>query len=131
MVAAQSMKSNKPILVLMASCLFGLAPLSALTISEISDVSPKVDEVPTPVRTTAPEYPMALKNAQVNGLVAVTVVIDESGAVVASEVTKSTNEGFNQSAVEAVQKWKFKPAKLAGKSVKVKVTIPVRFAVEE
>ncbi|HWA24804.1 MAG TPA: energy transducer TonB, partial [Lacunisphaera sp.] len=110
-------------------CSFALvASASALSVSEITDVSPKVDEPPAPVRTFMPEYPDSLRNAKVNGLVSVMIVIDETGDVIAAEVAKTSHEDFAEPAVTAVRRWKFKPAKLEGKSVKVKVTIPVRFA---
>lgn len=110
--------------------LLSAAPLFALSVAEITDITPKVDEPPVPIRTTAPDYPAELQKKKVEGIVSVIVVIDEVGGVIACEASKSTNEGFNESATKAVQKWKFKPAKLGGKTVKVKVTIPVRFSIE-
>jgi len=113
---------------LVTLCSFALvASASALTVAEITDVSPNVDEVPSPVRTFVPEYPDSLRNAKVAGLVTVMIVIDESGDVIAAEVVKTSHDDFSEPAVAAVRRWKFKPAKLDGKSVKVKVTIPVRF----
>jgi periplasmic protein TonB len=109
-------------------CNFALvASALALNVDEITDVTPKVDEAPTPVRTVAPVYPAELRQAGVNGVVSVVVVVDETGDVMAAEVNKSTHEQFNEPALEAVRRWKFKAAKLDGKSVKVRVTIPVRF----
>jgi periplasmic protein TonB len=116
---------------LLVCALLGATRLSALTVAEITDITPKVDETPTPIRTVAPDYPADLRKEGVAGVVSVVVVIDENGAVLASEVAKSSHEGFNQAATDAVAKWKFKPAKLAGKNVKVRVTIPVRFTTEE
>jgi protein TonB len=116
---------------LIVVALFGVSPLLALSVSEITDITPKVDEAPVPIRTMAPDYPAELKRSNVQGVVSVTVVIDESGSVIASEVLKSTNAAFNQPAINALHKWKFKPAKLGDKSVKVKVTIPVKFTIGE
>lgn len=107
-----------------------VASAKALTVAEITDVSPKVDEAPAPLRTFAPDYPSALRAAKVNGVVSVVVVVDESGEVLASEVSKSTHEEFKEPALDAIRRWKFKPAKLDGKNVKVRVTIPMRFSVE-
>lgn len=110
-------------------CSFALAASAlAITVAEVTDVSPKADEAPAPVRTVAPEYPSSLHEAKVNGVVSVVVVVDESGDVLAAEVVKSTHEEFANPALNAVRRWKFKPAKVAGKAVKVKVTIPVRFS---
>ena len=101
--------------------------LFALTVSEISDITPKVDEAPVPVQTTQPKYPEALRKEGVSGLVLVTLVIDEHGAVIASEIKKSSNEAFSAPALEAIVNWKFKPAKVGDKAVKVRVNIPIRF----
>ena len=103
---------------------------SALTVAEITDVSPKVDEAPAPLRTFAPDYPTALRDAKVNGVVSVVLVVDETGEVLAAEVSKSSHDDFKGPALDAIRRWKFKPAKLDGKAVKVKVTIPVRFSAE-
>ncbi len=115
---------------LVVVALLSAAPLFALSVAEITDITPKVDEPPVPIRTTAPDYPAELQKKKVEGIVSVIVVIDEVGGVIACEASKSTNEGFNEPATKAVQKWKFKPAKLGGKTVKVKVTIPVRFSID-
>ena len=123
------MKPSSLLKALLVIALFGTTRLAALSVAEITDVSPKSDEAPVPVRTTPPEYPAELRQAEVQGLVTIVSVVDESGNVLACEISKSTNEGFNEVALAAVRKWKFKPAKLGGKAVKVKVTIPVRFTV--
>lgn len=86
------------------------------------EVFTKVDENPIPVRTVAPKA----QNGEA-GLVAVTCVIDEKGKVVSVKVSKSTNGALENSALEAVQNWSFKPAKKDGKAVKVRVTVPIRF----
>lgn len=91
----------------------------------------KVDVNPVPVRTPPPEYPEALKREGGTGVVAVTIVIDEKGAVTSAAVAKSSNSGFNDAALEAVKKWKFKPAQKDGEKVKVRVTIPISFSLEE
>lgn len=91
----------------------------------------QVDEKPVPVKTPPPRYPDALRRDGVAGMCAVSIVIDESGAVIKSSVAKSTNPEFEKPALEAVERWKFKPAKKDGNAVKVKVTVPLRFSVEE
>jgi protein TonB len=85
------------------------------------------DEAPTPVQTRAPEYPETLRRAGVSGLVSINVTIDESGNVTKAIVAKSSDAGFEQAAVDAVSRWKFKPAKKAGQPVAVSVVLPVRF----
>jgi protein TonB len=110
--------------------IFGLlaAPLFVLADDTIYT---KVDENPVPLKTPPPTYPTSLKREKVSGVVAITIVIDEKGAVVSTAVSKSSNAEFEKPAIEAVEKWKFKPAKKDGNPVKVKVTLPIRFNVED
>lgn len=91
----------------------------------------KVDVNPVPVKTPPPEYPLTMKREGVSGVVAVSAVIDEKGAVISATVAKSSQADFEAAAVEAVKKWKFKPAQKDGVPVKMKVTVPIRFNLEE
>jgi len=103
---------------LLLTALLAMASLSL----KAAEVATKFDENPVPVRTVAPVAP----DGQ-SGLVAVICVIDESGQVIEATVKKSTNAALDKPATDALQNWKFKPAKIAGKAVKAKVTVPVRF----
>lgn len=87
-------------------------------------------EPPVPVRTVAPEYPNELRRDGVSGLVMVKCSIDEQGNVTGTEVEKSSNVAFEKPAVEAVKKWKFKPAKQDGAPITIKVSIPIKFVFE-
>jgi protein TonB len=84
-------------------------------------------EPPVPVRTVAPDYPDEMHRNGVSGVVTVKCTIDEHGNVVGTEVLKSTDQVFTQPAVEALLKWKFKPATVDGKPVTIKAVIPVKF----
>lgn len=95
------------------------------------EIHTKVDEPPVPLKTPPPKYPDGKRRDGVSGLVAVSVVIDEKGAVVSSEISKASHKDFEQPSLDAVKNWKFKPAKLAGAAVKVRVTIPLRFNLNE
>jgi periplasmic protein TonB len=109
---------------------FALALLS-LHAAEDETIYTKVDVNPVPVKTPPPEYPLTMKRDGVSGVVAVSIVIDETGAVVSATVTKSSHPDFEAPAVTAIKKWKFKPAQKNGAPVKMKVTVPLRFNVEE
>jgi periplasmic protein TonB len=91
----------------------------------------KVDVNPVPVKTPPPEYPEAMKRQGVSGVVAVSIVIDEKGAVISTAVAKSSQSEFETPALEAVKRWKFKPAQKDGVPVKMKVTVPIRFNLED
>jgi protein TonB len=103
----------------------------AVAIADIPDISPKFDDAPVPLKTPPPKYPAQLRADQISGVVSIVVVIDEKGAVMAAEVSKSSNPGFNDAALDAVRGWKFKPAKLGGKEVKVRVKLPLQFNVQD
>jgi len=122
------MDSSKPFLrlLLLASLVWLPQRLAA-----DDTVYSKVDVNPVPIKTPPPVYPHALKAEGASGVVAVTIVVDETGAVISCKVSKSTRDDFNAPAIEAVQKWKFKPAQKDGVPVKMKVTIPIRFSIEE
>jgi periplasmic protein TonB len=123
-------KSEKIALTILASFALALC-LRAQSVADITDALSKVDEPPVPVKTVAPEYPADLRRNNVGGVASILMVIDEKGEVLAAEVTKVSRDEFKQPALDAVRKWKFKPAETAGKAVKVKVTIPIRFSLAD
>jgi len=85
-------------------------------------------ELPVPVRTVSPQCPDSLKGT--SGLVMVKVTIDEQGNVADTNVVKSSNAEFDRYAIDALKKWKFKPASEDGKAITISVTIPVKFVGE-
>lgn len=87
-------------------------------------------EPPVPVRTVAPDYPDDLRREGVAGVVVVECTIDTSGNVDAPAVQKSSNAAFEKPALEAIKKWKFKPARQDGNPIARKVTIPIRFVTD-
>jgi periplasmic protein TonB len=89
------------------------------------------DVRPTPLKTPPPDYPVGLKQNRVSGVVALRVEIDETGAVIACVVTKSSNVEFEQPALNAVKNWKFTPAQKSGSPVKAHFIMPIKFSVDE
>lgn len=85
------------------------------------------DENPAPLRTPPPVYPEQLRMHDIKGMVLIKVSINEEGAVESCEVQKSTQDEFNKPALDAVKRWKFKPAKKAGVAVKANILIPIKF----
>ena len=88
-------------------------------------------EPAVPVRTVAPIYPYELKRDGVTGVVSVAFEVDEQGNVQDPTVQKSTNSKFDQAALDAIKKWKFKPGRRDGVPVKMKVAIPLQFTVND
>jgi len=74
-----------------------------------------------------PKFPPQLARDGVSGIVAVRCTIDEKGNVTEPTVEKSSNPAFDQPALDAITKWRFKPATKDGSPIALKVTIPIRF----
>jgi periplasmic protein TonB len=86
-------------------------------------------EVKAPVLTNRvePTYPEAARKARMEGVVILEAIITASGAVEDVKVLKSVNPLLDASAVRAVQQWRYKPATLNGRAVRVYLTVTVTF----
>jgi protein TonB len=82
---------------------------------------------PTVLVKVEPEYSEEARKAKWQGTVVLSLVVDENGAAQAIKVTKSLGLGLDQKAIEAVQKWRFKPGMKDGKPVPVIAAIEVNF----
>ncbi len=87
-------------------------------------------EPPVPVRTVAPKFPDEMRRSGSSGVVTVSVLIDEKGNVTEPKIVKASNDAFSEPALEALKRWKFKPAKKDGEAVAIRVNIPVQFTVD-
>jgi len=77
-----------------------------------------------------PQYTEVARKARLQGTVIVEAIIDEQGRVQNVKVLKGLPMGLDKAAVEAVQKWRFKPAMFQGKPVKVYYSLTVNFQVQ-
>ncbi len=90
----------------------------------IPDVLPTVDE--SGLRS-AVVYPAIAKRMRLDGKVVVMVLIDVQGSPVAVSIASSTNEIFNQAALDAVAKATFRPAYRNGQPVQFRLYVPIEF----
>ena len=104
-----------------------LTLIVALGLGQVSLLAADGVEPPVPVRTVPPDYPAEMRRAGTSGVVTVSILIDEKGNVQEPLVVKSSPEAFSQPAIEALAKWKFKPAKQAGEAIAMRVNIPIQF----
>ena len=74
-----------------------------------------------------PESSEEARTAKVNGTVLLSVVVDSEGHARDIKVLKGPGMGLDEKAVEAVQKWKFKPGMKDGSAVNVPAQIEVNF----
>lgn len=86
-------------------------------------------EKPETLEQGIPKYPELAKKAGIEGTVVVKVLIDLEGNVEATELLKSV-EVLDEAALEAARQFKFTPAKLDGKPVKVWMSVPFRFKLQ-
>jgi len=89
------------------------------------DVAPAVRIAGDP-----PSYPKAAREAGIQGVVILDVIIDERGGVERVSVLKTLSIGLDEAAVRAVKGWKFRPATLQGRPVRVQQTLSVNFRLE-
>ena len=81
---------------------------------------------PTPVYTELAREARR-QGVPIVGVVIIEVTIDSEGNVVDPHVLKGMPMGLDRAALDAVEKWKFKPATLHGKPVSVIYTLTVDF----
>ena len=74
-----------------------------------------------------PEYSEEARKAKFQGTVVLMVVVDEKGNPRDLKVIRPLGLGLDQKAIEAVEKWKFRPGMKDGKAVAVQATIEVNF----
>ena len=75
--------------------------------------------------TPDPVYPKEALAKKLIGTTALWATIGRDGRVSDVEVKKSFEPSLDEAAVDAVRKWKFKPATLDGKPVEVRITIEI------
>jgi TonB family protein len=76
-----------------------------------------------------PRYTELARQAHLQGVVVLRAVIDERGNVVDVSLRKRLRFGLDEEAVKAVSQWKFTPALLNGRPVKVFFDLTVYFEV--
>ncbi len=105
--------------------------LSVVALSGLPARAEDGTEPPVPVRTVRPEYPDELRRAGISGVVTISCTIDEKGNVVDPKVVKASNTAFSSPALDALSRWKFKPAKKGGNAVPIKVSFPIQFKMDQ
>jgi TonB family protein len=82
---------------------------------------------PVPIYKPEPPYTKEARAAKLQDTVILSVVVDASGSVTDVRRVKGGAKGLDESAVQTVHTWKFKPATRYGKPVPVKVKVEVAF----
>jgi protein TonB len=87
----------------------------------------EIDQRPRPVHQVAGAYPAEMRARNVEGVVTLIFIVDDTGRVVNPRVEKSSHPQFEAPALAAVRQWKFEPAIKAGQRVSCRMRVPIRF----
>jgi TonB family protein len=82
---------------------------------------------PVVVHSVVPEFTDEARKAKYQGAVIVSIIVDAQGMPRNVHVTRPLGMGLDQKAIEAVMKFRFKPAMKDGKPVPVQVSIEINF----
>lgn len=85
---------------------------------------------PEIVHQVQPKYTELARRSGTQGTVIVEAIIDEQGRVTNVRVLRGLPMGLDRAAVDAIQQWRFKPATLADRPVKVYYTLTVNFTIQ-
>jgi protein TonB len=86
-------------------------------------------KAPVKVFNVPPIYPELAQRTRVEDVVILETVIDESGNVTSARVLRG-HPLLNQAALDAVQRWKFTPARLNDETIPVVMTVTVQFKLQ-
>ncbi len=86
------------------------------------------EEAPMLTRMVMPDYPPDARSRRLEGFVELRIVVDASGNVTEADVVRADPPGiFEDKAIEAIMKWKYRPARLRNEPVSVRITQTVEF----
>jgi len=110
---------------LLALALVGAAPLLA----QEEPLAAGSEGVPLPkkVKHVQPIYPQEALAQGVRGIVILDVVVDAQGKVESTSIVRSV-PGLDEAAVAAARQWQYEPIKVNGQPVRVRLTVPITFA---
>jgi protein TonB len=88
----------------------------------------QVDQAPSVMRKVEPEFPLEARRLHLGGKVVVKFLVKADGSVAKASVIKADPEGvFDQSALDAICKWRFKPGRYKGSDVATWVVLTIQF----
>lgn len=91
-----------------------------------------LDAPPQPTRKFPPTYPSSLLSKGIGGRVLVSCTVDATGKVIATSIKSSSGHPeLDKSAINAVNRWRFKPGTRGGKQVKSVAVVPFNFEVNK
>jgi TonB family protein len=87
-------------------------------------------ERPIPLYAPRPGYTEEARQARIQGVVLLQLVIDREGNVRSAKIIKGLPMGLDQKAVETVKEWKYQPALQNGNPVSVYMNLTINFSLQ-
>ena len=84
---------------------------------------------PRAIYQVDPTYDDASRKVKLNGFVVLTIIVAPDGSTKNIRITKSLSPSLDQRSIEAVSRWKFKPATKDGKPVPVEIRVQTTFKI--
>ena len=85
---------------------------------------------PTLIQKFEPEYTDEARTACASGSVLLSLIVDREGMPRDIRVKRPLGMGLDEKAIEAVSKWRFKPALKSGQPVAVRAQVEVNFRIQ-
>ncbi len=102
--------------------------------SEIPRVGQEGVEKPVVTRMVYPKYPEAARGLGIQGWVTLQGIFRADGRIDELEVIRTLGRGrygFEEAAIRAVKRWRFKPGQVDGKPSDVIVTLRINFRLKD
>ena len=85
---------------------------------------------PTKIHDVRAAYPQDAKDAGVEGVVILQIVIGTDGSVVETSTVRSLHPSLDQAAAVAVQQWRFTETLLNGEPVELEMYVTINFTLK-
>jgi len=86
---------------------------------------------PMLIKTVEPKYSEEARADKFMGTVLINLIVGTNGVPQSVHVVRGIGQGLDEKALEAVRRYRFKPAMLDGKPVPVQVNVEVNFRIGE
>jgi TonB family protein len=104
------------------------APTTKYNLGKVYPVGGDVT-APIPIYKPEPGYTKEARAAKLQGTDVLWTIVDASGSVADVGLVKALDKGLDESAMQTVRTWKFKPATKNGAPVPVKVVVETSFRI--
>ena len=91
----------------------------------------ELDRQPQPILQPSPVFPHEMKREYQEAEVEMGFIINKKGEVLAPYVIRSDHSRFEESAIRAILKWKFRPGYRSGQPVNTRTQITIKFRLVE